>query len=72
MKGQNLVGSIKRHECPKSCTFWKYTIVIALCLSLTYLVMIQPQSIYFTLEHCGCQRHLKGVVIPFVEMQVLS
>ena len=25
----------------------------------------------FTLEHCGCQRYLKGVVIPFVEMQVL-
>ena len=25
----------------------------------------------FTLEHCGCQRYLKGIVIPFVEMQVL-
>ena len=21
----------------------------------------------FTLEHCGCQRFLKGIVIPFVE-----
>ena len=25
----------------------------------------------FTLEHCGCQRYLKGIVIPFVEIQVL-
>ena len=24
----------------------------------------------FTLEHCGCQRYLKGIVIPFVEMHV--
>ena len=23
----------------------------------------------FTLEHCGCQRFLKGIVIPFVEFQ---
>ena len=28
----------------KSCTFWRFTIVIALCLSSTYLVMILPQS----------------------------
>ena len=84
----------------KSCTFWRFTIVIALCLISTYLAMILKQSHHelvlteteevpvskgypamildeyvinanFTLEHCGCQRYLKGIVIPFVEMQVL-
>jgi hypothetical protein len=28
----------------KSCTFWRFTIVIALCLISTYLVMILQQS----------------------------
>ena len=77
-----------------STTFWRFSIVVILCLILTYLVIIlqptQPELVLtevlgkdysgiildenvsekvanFTLEHCGCQRFLKGIVIPFVE-----
>ena len=77
-----------------STTFWRFSIVVILCLILTYLVIIlqptQPELVLtevlgkdysgiildenvsekvanFTLEHCGCQRYLKGIVIPFVE-----
>ena len=79
-----------------STTFWRFTIVITLCLISTYLVIIlqptHPELVLtevlgkdysgiildennsgnvanFTLEHCGCHRFLKGIVIPFVEFQ---
>ena len=80
----------------KSSSFWRFTIVITLCLISIYLIIIlqptQPELVLtevlgkdysgiildenvsgnvanFTLEHCGCQRFLKGIVIPFVEFQ---
>ena len=76
--------------------FWRFSIVITLCLISTYLIIIleptQSELVLtevlgkdysgiilnenvsgivanFTLEHCGCQRFLKGIVILFVEFQ---
>ena len=77
-----------------STIFWRFSIVLILCLISIYLIIIlqptQPELVLtevlgkdysrlildenvsgnvanFTLEHCGCQRFLKGIVIPFVE-----